>query len=68
MRIKCPCGSHLFLVHTPPLGTEPNLRKVYLICEQCRKIWRLQDGYCPDVDVNGILKPECEVREGSGHG
>jgi hypothetical protein len=61
LRVKCPCGSHLFLVHTPPPKTEPSQRKVYLICEGCRKIWRLQDGYLPDVDENGVLKTENEV-------
>jgi hypothetical protein len=63
LRVKCPCGSHLFLVHTPPPKTEPSQRKVYLICEGCRKIWKLQDAQLPDVDENGVLKTKNEVFE-----
>lgn len=63
MRVKCSCGSDIFLVHTPPANTEPSLRKVWLICEKCRKIWKLQDASLPDVDENGVLKTKNEVLE-----
>lgn len=61
MRVKCSCGSEVFLVHTPPANTEPSVRKVWLICEKCRKIWKLQDASLPDVDSSGVLKSENEI-------
>jgi hypothetical protein len=62
MRVRCPCGSSLFLVHTPPPKTPPGLRKVYLICDKCRKIWKLQDASLPDTDAYGVLKSENELQ------
>lgn len=61
MRVKCPCGSSLFLVHTPPAKTESDLKKVYLVCGKCRKLWKLQDAELPDIDEAGVLKSESEV-------
>lgn len=58
MRVKCPCGCTVFLVHTPPPKTAPGLRKVYLVCEKCQKLWKLQDAILPDVDEYGVLKSD----------
>ncbi len=62
MRVRCPCGSSLFLVHTPPPKTPLGLGKVYLICDKCRKIWKLQDASLPDTDAYGVLKSENELQ------
>ena len=61
MRISCPCGCNVFHVHTPPAKTPACLRKVYLACKKCGRLWRLQDASLPDVNEQGILKTENQV-------
>jgi hypothetical protein len=56
MRVECPCGSSLFQVYAPPPKTKPGQREVYLICEGCRKTWKLKSASLPEVDDQGVLK------------